>query len=1097
MAYSAIPIFPSSGGGGDGRRILNTWTVPSGHPFDAGHVVLYTAGTTGFQLGLADDLDTTQTVGIVEATTTESITVVYQGEIDFAGSSLLIDDGTTSLTAGLVYYLSPTNEGYLTSVRPLDGASFVQGVLVATDTHEGIVINSLPQAPTTASLYTPVGAIIPFAGPYSEIPETWRICDGAAVRKSGATPLDDETYASLYGVIGDKYKVTGLVSDLTGPVSNIYRDVIISFSQEGHEDYSGTTAHGLLDAYGTDTHKQYKIGWGGTNDFAVAALTAASTSTVRFHFLAPYTGTSVVNFSGASVNAPITIQSLADGEVAGYTSQRFFIPDLRARTVFGAGYSVGLTGTNRGEIKGEDLYLLTTDDIPDHINKVYTYPTNPAPDAGGGGTNVVALIAERDNCNIVQAIVHDSSFTADNDPINLLPPHVVTNWIIRHRPFEGPGVEVGPRGPQGPAGPQGPSGGTGATGADGPPGVAGPTGPTGQDGATGHTGDEGPAGPAGPAGECNCLQGGAGGILVESIHLAATSQYKNGIVGNASGTILDEQISTDPLYPTDFAYAISSLTMTGTNIESPSTFYFRDPANNPNEQTYTYAPTRQYSPNPYQGGIRPSVVNGAIISPPTQTGGGGGPGQCGGGPVNPFRIVLQNGVYTLDKSIYTNLPRDLYIGGQTGSVINQTISSVTVLPVVDAGATSMTAFSLSFNIGTAQSMIAATGTAIVVPPPSSIVYGSIPSATGMYGLTATIEGATSGTAGFFNSLAGGYVVKGISGQTFTVDVLTEGGVTSNFGNFFNQTYQRYINSIDVYRVTVHTTSQDGIFFSEKGTRTYFGDSTVGVNGSELGGIAFVNDATGVALNDSSLSGFAPSGYYSNAKGLETDGGLIKANGCVFINYPVAAHAFNGGSVTLSHSYVSNSYYGVAVDSGANAKIEGSVISRSAIPVIAEGAANVKITHDLSHVGKSHMIANKGGICTINTPLEVGSTRIFGPGVYAENSSVKVKPFTEIYSQTDGTKGSTEIADAVRNNKFVILAINSSVSTPDMYGANGISGTDPVTKTTKKKFNGEGTFQGINSKIILSTDRLPLVTPVVDTVNVTETIKGNASQIPLS
>ena len=1076
MAYSAIPIFPSSGGGGDGRRILNTWTVPSGHPFDAGHVVLYTAGTTGFQLGLADDLDTTQTVGIVEATTTETITVVYQGEIDFAGSSLLIDDGTTSLTAGLVYYLSPTNAGYLTAVRPFDGSSYIQGVLVATDTKEGIVINSLPQAPTTASLYTPVGSIVPFAGPYSEIPPTWRICDGAAVRKSGNTPLDGVDYSTLYGVIGDKYKVMGLASSVTGPVSNIYRDVIISFDGEGHEDYSGTTAHGLVDANNYDTFKQYKIGWGGTNDFAVAALTAASSSepqTARFHFLAPYTGTSVVNFSGVSINSPITIQSLSDGEVAGYTSQRFFIPDLRARTVFGAGYSVGLTGTNRGEIKGEDLYLLTTDDIPDHINKVYTYPTNPAPDASGGGTNVVALIAERDNCDIVQAIVHDSSFTADNDPINLLPPHVVTNWIIRHRPFEGPGVEVGPRGPQGPAGPTGPAGDTGATGANG---------------------DPGPAGPTGPAGQCDCggcFQAG-GPIPDKSIYLAATSQYKDGNIGNASGTILDEQISTDPLYPTDFAYAMSSLTVTGTNIESPATFYYRDPANNPNEQTYAYGITRQYPPHPTMGLVRGTTINAAIIAAEAPT----GPSTCGGGLANPFEIILQNGVYTLDKSIYTNLPRDLYIGGQTGSVINQTISTVTVLPVVDAGATSMTAFSLSFNIGTAQSMIAATGTAIVIPPPSSIVYGSIPSATGMYGLTATIEGATSGTAGFFNSLAGGYVVKGISGQTFTVDVLTEGGVTSNFGNFFNQTYQRYINSIDVYRVTVHTTSQDGIFFSERGTRTYFGDSTVGVNGKEIGGIAFVNAATGVALNDSSLSGFAPSGYYSNVRGLETDGGTVKANGCVFINYPVAAHAFNGGSVTLSHSYVSNSYYGVAVDSGANAKIEGSVISRSAIPVIAEGASNVRITHDLSHVGKSHMIANKGGICTVNTPLEIGSTRIFGPGVYAENSSVKVKPFTEIYSQTDTTKGSTDVNDAVRNNKFVVLAINSSVSTPDMYGALGISGTDPVTKTTKPKFKAQGTLQGINSKITLSYDNNPLVTPVVDTSALTDTIKGNTTNIPL-
>jgi hypothetical protein len=144
-----------------------------------------------------------------------------------------------------------------------------------------------------------------------------------------------------------------------------------------------------------------------------------------------------------------------------------------------------------------------------------------------------------------------------------------------------------------------------------------------------------------------------------------------------------------------------------------------------------------------------------------------------------------------------------------------------------------------------------------------------------------------------------------------------------------------------------------------------------------------------------------------------------------------------------------------------------------------------------------MIANKGGICTVNTPLEIGSTRIFGPGVYAENSSVKVKPFTEIYSQRDTTKGgSVQIDDAVTNNRFVILAVNSSVSTPDMYGALGISGIDPVTKTSKPKFKAQGTLQGINSKITLSYDNNPLVAPVVDTDTLDESIKGNSSQLPL-
>ena len=117
MAYSAIPII-GGGGGSDGRRILNTWTVPSGHGFAAGNVVVYTGGVTGFALGLADDLVTSQTVGVVEAASTESITVVYQGEIDFEGAALDIDDGATSLTAGNVYFLSATTAGFLSASYP-------------------------------------------------------------------------------------------------------------------------------------------------------------------------------------------------------------------------------------------------------------------------------------------------------------------------------------------------------------------------------------------------------------------------------------------------------------------------------------------------------------------------------------------------------------------------------------------------------------------------------------------------------------------------------------------------------------------------------------------------------------------------------------------------------------------------------------------------------------------------------------------------------------------------------------------------------------------------------------------------------------------
>ena len=144
MAYSAIPIVGGGAAGFDGRRILNTWTVPSGHGLVAGDIVLYTGGVTGFTKAIANDISTSQVAGVVESSTVGTIRVVYQGEIDFEGVVFTIDDGATSLTAGTVYYLSPTNSGRFTNIRPSDGSSTIQGIMVATNTDTGIVINSLP-----------------------------------------------------------------------------------------------------------------------------------------------------------------------------------------------------------------------------------------------------------------------------------------------------------------------------------------------------------------------------------------------------------------------------------------------------------------------------------------------------------------------------------------------------------------------------------------------------------------------------------------------------------------------------------------------------------------------------------------------------------------------------------------------------------------------------------------------------------------------------------------------------------------------------------------------------------------------------------------
>jgi len=1091
MAFSAIPLV-GGGGGSDGRRILNTWSVPIGHSFVEGNIVLYTGGTTGFSLALANDLSTTQTVGVVESTTPSSIKVIYQGEIDFTGT-LPIDGGAVSLTAGTVYYLSPTNAGKLTPVRPTDSTSYIQGILVGTDSKKGLVINSLPSAPTTASLFTPVGSIVPWAGSYNTVPSTWRICDGAGVRKSGSTPMDGVNYSYLYSIIGDKYRVTSLASSTTGPAGNTARDVIVSFSSEGHEDYTGTTAHGLVDAL-SDTYKEYKIGWGGTNDYAIGSLTAANTTSARFQFKRGYPGATPVNFSGVSPSSLVTIQSLSSNEATGCTSDRFFIPDLRARTVFGVGYSSGLSELNRGSIGGDDTHLLTTNEIPDHDNTIYSASTFST----SGGTNVLAFTTPV-STSITNVTARAASFTADNEAISMMPPYVATNWIIRHKQFQGPGIEIGPAGQKGLTGcgiyvVSNTKTGTcyqvvfGYTGSDNCSGVTfgvtacdGAQGTPGTDGAAGSQGPAGPAGPAGPQGQqgnagadCQCSNFGDGSQSY-TVWAAPTSPYKDGIAGNPEATFLPTNLSMDPLYPTDFSYMMNSFKSVNTAPRASAAFYYRDPYNVVNEAAYQYGKTLATPPNPNVKISRPTVYNLSVIN------------DSASAFFLPFDIVLTPGVYTLDNPWYNYINRDLYIRAEANSVVTQTVTGVTLLPLYTAlGATDTNQFKLQVNIGTGQSMIAATGSAVRISPPLTLVDGI----TGTYGLSGSLYGVTGGSGSIFNRLiVGGHEVVGISGPYLTMNVCNEAGLS--FAAYLNKTFTNYVNTMDVYRVTVHTTSQGGALFTNKNTRTYLGEHTVG--GVQGDGIAFINHSATASLNDRSMTPYISGGAYSNATALQTDGGTIRATNCMFLNYPVATHAYNGGTIWLEYPVISNSYYGASAEDGANLKISGGIFSRNAFPIITDGASFTKVTHNLEQMGKATIVGNRAPVSVVNGSADIGSTNIIGPGVFVQNGNIQIKPFTMILSDQGatavGASGATGRSTAVSDNKFAMLSVNGNIKTPDMYGVSALNATDPDSLASTAKLSGQGTVQGINSHIIVTAKKTNF-TVVVDTITIAESIMAN-------
>jgi hypothetical protein len=302
--------------------------------------------------------------------------------------------------------------------------------------------------------------------------------------------------------------------------------------------------------------------------------------------------------------------------------------------------------------------------------------------------------------------------------------------------------------------------------------------------------------------------------------------------------------------------------------------------------------------------------------------------------------------------------------------------------------------------------------------------------------------------------------------------------------------------MDVYRVTVHTTSQGGALFTNKNTRTYLGEHTVG--GVQGDGIAFINHSATASLNDNSMTPYISGGAYSNATALQTDGGTIRATNCMFLNYPVATHAYNGGTIWLEYPVISNSYYGASAEDGANLKISGGIFSRNAFPIITDGASFTKVTHNLEQMGKATIVGNLAPVSVANGSAEIGSTNIIGPGVFVMNGNVQIKPFVDIrasygLSGSTGGSGATGKPSAVSDNKFAMLTINGNIKTPDMFSASGLLGTDPVTNITTAKLSGNGTVQGINSRIVLTATKTNFAV-AVDTLTLKETVSGISDQL---
>ena len=455
MANSAInPTFLID----DIESIRNTISIP-GHSFAAGDVVRYDVPSSSYQKALANEdaqreaVVNAEAIGIVESTTTNTITLVYKGEIDLStmtdANGVLIVNSTES-----VYYLTADSSsiGRLTSIPPAGDGQVLKPMLVRSNGNVGIVLNYIGvliggQSTVSLNSVQPVGTIMPYAGSVNLLPTNWSLCDG--------TFVDVESHADYYEVIGTRYgwkanlKLTtsdsGTISTslLQDPQSVFVKiDGVVVAQATG---FSSTSPSGNLVVPVRD-YPSLSL----TRDEAAAS--PPSSGQITF-----------VNSSGVQIGSFATIINSTVTHVAK--------PDLQSRFIVGAASTTtsprGFTVRDLGDQGGTEVKSLLIDNIPahnhsithnltilssgSHFHDVKTnygagdfqklgiatqfnyFGSSPTPAPTPSNTSNTLYADGGEHTHTISGSVTEAN-VGSGAPFNSLPPYMALNWIIRVKP---------------------------------------------------------------------------------------------------------------------------------------------------------------------------------------------------------------------------------------------------------------------------------------------------------------------------------------------------------------------------------------------------------------------------------------------------------------------------------------------------------------------------------------------------------------------------------------------------------------------------------------------------------------------------------------
>ena len=917
MAFSAVTV--KGGGGGDGRSIRNTITQ-NNHGFQPGVVVRRDTVSGIYKRASADVFASANSVGVVESVTLNTFIVVYQGEIDFGGGAISIDDGQIGLTNGYVYYLSSSTSltGYLSPTEPISTAATYHPIFVATTAAKGVVINSLPRLVSGSTLFTPVGSIVPYAGAANSIPQNWMLCAGDSISKTA--------YPTLHERIGDTNRISSFDSAVAAIGASAAAALTVKFS--GALENAPLSGVGSGNIHGIGVGESYKLSWNSNADIVVAVTTAVSDAnkTVTFKYLSNHPSSTTNHTSdffttlGGGIT-PITIQSLVHGENPGVTSINYFLPDLRARTVFGIGAGTGLTsvGFSRGEFGGEQTHLLTEDEMPSHSHKTKSVSTLAS--TGLHYLNAQAGVPQQGSA--FQTTFVSSEVTGNDESFNMLPPYVSANWIIRYKNAEGVLIDECLPGPTGATGAQGTTGATGASGAAGAAGAIGPRGAIGPQGAVG------PRGAVGPAGQ-DCVCGVNFASQQEtSVYIAPSSPY-DGTETPLSFILPDVELSTSSTTPTDFNYFKSVLTSFNTPFAEAFTEEQHFNGLNPRDPAFVGELSETFSsyltqPSEFRSRNLTRTVNLNIK-------------EKGDAEYGQMNFVFQPGVYHIDHPFAHSGTRKITMGGGAGSVFDIPMAYLKVIGCYSSTGSTMTdCFRLNCvsSITGLNGPLVHTGNYTLLSPeylnstlPIGFTSGN-PNAGG-------VIGASGGTFGFVTSLLGMFEVvqNGWSGHSsFTlqfphlpIQATANAPIGIPYNAVIGSSYG--LSAMTIFTTIFNVRNPNGFLIGDTGTIIHIG---AGALGTPLEPIVIRWGGSG-----STETGY-PNKTTSNAVGIQTAGRVVIGQDTGILRFPTGLHVLQGGNAVIDGGVFVGNYNAIGADRS-QVKVKGAIISRNEFGISAVNSA---------------------------------------------------------------------------------------------------------------------------------------------------------------